>query len=217
MKAKSRLPREEKPGELNMTPMIDVVFQLLIFFMLSMRFRAIEGKLITTLPQDKGLQSSTVLSPELEEVRIILCAAGPNPINIGSNDRYYGESAHRSNKGEHERIEKDPTLCKALVEKNACGELIMTEKNEKSAAANRAVYKNVAAKAKQLDDMRPSTRDPSKAAPIIIDADSEVPYEHVLGVINALREVDISNVEFAGNPRFDLYYGSGQRGQFQRR
>ncbi len=47
-----RVMDEEKPGDLNMTPMIDVVFQLLIFFMLSMHFKEIEGKLITTLPRD---------------------------------------------------------------------------------------------------------------------------------------------------------------------
>ncbi|MEM7235655.1 MAG: biopolymer transporter ExbD, partial [Planctomycetota bacterium] len=45
-------------GELQMTPMIDIVFQLLIFFLLSAKFIALEGQLSSYLPKDKGLSSS---------------------------------------------------------------------------------------------------------------------------------------------------------------
>ncbi|MDQ7778866.1 MAG: biopolymer transporter ExbD [Planctomycetota bacterium] len=40
--------------QLNMTPMIDVIFQLLIFFMCTIRFRTMEGKLQSYLPKDRG-------------------------------------------------------------------------------------------------------------------------------------------------------------------
>ena len=46
-----------------------------------------------------------------------------------------------------------------------------------------------------------------KPAPVIIDADSEVPYEHVIGVVNALKEVNIRKIEFVGNSKFNRYYG----------
>jgi hypothetical protein len=45
--------------------------------------------------------------------------------------------------------------------------------------------------------------------------DGAVPYEHIIGVINALKELGIQNVEFVGNARHERYYGSGQEGQFQ--
>ncbi len=45
--------------ELNMTPMIDVTFQLLIFFIVTMKFRLLEKKLLSHLPTDFGLNNST--------------------------------------------------------------------------------------------------------------------------------------------------------------
>ncbi len=45
-------------AEMQMTPMIDIVFQLLIFFLLSAKFIALEGQLSSYLPKDRGLQSS---------------------------------------------------------------------------------------------------------------------------------------------------------------
>ena len=52
--------------------------------------------------------------------------------------------------------------------------------------------------------------------PIILDADSEVPYEHIIGAVNAIKAAGIDNIEFVGNPRFDAYYGSGSKDQFKK-
>jgi biopolymer transport protein ExbD len=200
---RKRIPEEEKFADLNMTPMIDVVFQLLIFFMLSMHFKEIEGKLLSTLPKDKGLAPSHVLNPELQEVRIVVCAGGDTRM-------------HLHDKGKHEGGDpKDGRMCKVLVEKIDIGELFRTEDKGSARAPNRAIYKGAAQKVSELIAMTPSSRDPGKKAPVILDADSEVPYEHIIGMVNACKEVGIDNVEFAGNPRFDKYYGSGQKGQFQ--
>jgi len=52
--------------ELDLTPMIDVVFLLLIFFMCTLTFVVVEGRLATHLPKDRGPGSETVkdlLSP----------------------------------------------------------------------------------------------------------------------------------------------------------
>ncbi|MCI0342170.1 MAG: biopolymer transporter ExbD [Planctomycetales bacterium] len=58
-----------KPGgpevagpDLNMTPMIDCVFQLLIFFMCATKFKTLEGKLLAYLPKTMGPHN--VPSPE---------------------------------------------------------------------------------------------------------------------------------------------------------
>ena len=61
--AKRKMPEEVENEGADMTPMIDVVFQLLIFFMLTMQFKEIEGKLLSQLPKDKGLAPSHVLQP----------------------------------------------------------------------------------------------------------------------------------------------------------
>ncbi|MBK6942778.1 MAG: biopolymer transporter ExbD [Planctomycetes bacterium] len=49
--------RDEATSEtrMDMTPMIDVTFQLIIFFMCNIKFRMLEGKLQTYLPKDVGV------------------------------------------------------------------------------------------------------------------------------------------------------------------
>lgn len=62
---------EGEKAELKMTPMIDVVFLLLIFFMCATKFKSLEGKLETFLPQDEGLiDDEKDRPPPLEEIRI---------------------------------------------------------------------------------------------------------------------------------------------------
>lgn len=63
-----------------MTPMIDVIFQLMIFFMCSLHFKSLEGKLFSYLPRDKGMSSTSVTDPILEEVRIKLAYSESAPL-----------------------------------------------------------------------------------------------------------------------------------------
>jgi len=44
-------------AELEMTPMIDVTFLLLIFFMCTIKFKSLEGKLAAYLPKGQGLST----------------------------------------------------------------------------------------------------------------------------------------------------------------
>jgi biopolymer transport protein ExbD len=52
---KQRSTADSSCMELNMTPMIDVIFQLLIFFMCSLHFKTLEGKLLSYLPKNGGI------------------------------------------------------------------------------------------------------------------------------------------------------------------
>jgi len=79
--------------ELNMTPMIDVIFQLIIFFMCSIHFKSLEGKLISNLPKYAGETPSHVFIPPIDEVRIKLAYSESSPLmaqvklgNIDFND-----------------------------------------------------------------------------------------------------------------------------------
>jgi len=56
--------------ELEMTPMIDVTFLLLIFFMCTLKFKTLEGKLAAYLPKDVGVNSDD--SEPIEKVEILL-------------------------------------------------------------------------------------------------------------------------------------------------
>ena len=240
-KRKKRSLKEQKAEEPPMTAMIDIIFQLLIFFILTMKIKTVEGKLINQLPKDKGLSSSSSSSPEEQEVRIILCC-----VDDSAADYVREVNRHQNNKGKHEatleaeekanitdtKSRRHPghiianDVCTAWVAKNPIGKLHKTwvcrkghvEDNSLSAqkrvSENLERYAKIAAKAKELYDATPSSRDPNKRAPVILDMDSAIPYEHIIGVINALKEEGIHNIEFVGNSRHSRYYGSGQKGQF---
>ncbi len=198
-----RATEVEAAMDLNMTPMIDVVFQLLIFFMLTMHFKEVEGKLLSQLPKDKGLAPTHVLQPELQEVRIVICAGGDTRM-------------HLHDKGRHEKADKDNNICKVMVEKIDIGEVYKTETNPTRGQHNKGIYQSLGQKTKELQESVPSTKDAARRAPVILDADSEAPYEHIIGAVNACKVNGIDNVEFVGNPRHEKYYGSYQKGQFQR-
>ena len=60
----------EHKFKMDMTPMIDVVFQLMIFFMCTIKFKTLEGKLSAYLPKDVGVNSSD--AEPLEKVDVII-------------------------------------------------------------------------------------------------------------------------------------------------
>lgn len=55
--AKKRRRREAKETEFDLTPMIDVTFQLLIFFILVMKFKEVERRHAARIPTDEGQQN----------------------------------------------------------------------------------------------------------------------------------------------------------------
>ena len=70
-----RIPRRNNSNamQLQMTPMIDVVFQLLIFFVCTTSFQALEQILPTNLATSGGSSSAEVqLDPELMELEDIV-------------------------------------------------------------------------------------------------------------------------------------------------
>ncbi len=52
-----RIGHDETRVELQMTPMIDVVFQLLIFFLFTFKIRPIEGEIAVTMPPPEAGQA----------------------------------------------------------------------------------------------------------------------------------------------------------------
>jgi biopolymer transport protein ExbD len=62
---------QEEEIKQDMTPMIDVVFQLMIFFMCTIKFKTLEGKLMAYLPKDVGV-NPTPSDAKLEKVDIVI-------------------------------------------------------------------------------------------------------------------------------------------------
>jgi len=49
-------------SDMNMTPMIDVVFQLIVVFLCSMKFRTLDQKIEAFLPKDVGLSTAPAVA-----------------------------------------------------------------------------------------------------------------------------------------------------------
>ncbi len=101
--AKRRRNIETLEMEINMTPMIDIVFQLLIFFVMQAKFIEFEGELRSYLPKNRGL-NPTEAPPviDLANVTIFLdwvddgdkgrceaITAGYKPPGGGADQRQY--------------------------------------------------------------------------------------------------------------------------------
>jgi biopolymer transport protein ExbD len=62
---------EENPVAINVTPLVDIIFCLCVFFMISFKFKQLEGKFDSWLPKGKG-SSGSITEGILDEVRVAL-------------------------------------------------------------------------------------------------------------------------------------------------
>jgi len=74
MSALANIAQEE--SKLEMTPMIDVTFLLLIFFMCTIKFKTLEGKLSAYLPKDVGSNTTEAEPKEKVEIQLKVLNAG---------------------------------------------------------------------------------------------------------------------------------------------
>lgn len=61
---------EDNPVNINVVPMVDVIFCLCVFFMCSFKFKELEGKFASWLPKNKGNQ--TAVAETIEEIRVAM-------------------------------------------------------------------------------------------------------------------------------------------------
>src|SRR5262245_29481159 len=62
---------EENPVAINVTALVDIIFCLCVFFMISFKFKQLEGKFDSWLPRNKGSQGMP-LGAVIQEVRVAL-------------------------------------------------------------------------------------------------------------------------------------------------
>jgi biopolymer transport protein ExbD len=77
-----RIPEPKKP---DFTPMIDVTFLLLIFFIVTLKFATIEGAFDSALPKDRGSGPS---NEQIEKVDLLVYVADPGElVTVGKASR----------------------------------------------------------------------------------------------------------------------------------
>ncbi len=167
---------DQPDRELAVTPMIDVVFLLLIFFLLASRFKSTEGEIKSYLPKDRG-PGETPYVIDLAEVRIKLLwldkAGRPTTdpdvgrVVLKVNDHVYPTRlVHDTVTRRNETVPRWEVLLDFLRECNA------------------------------------SYRGSSpKGQPVIIDARPVVPWKHVVSTLDRCIQADLEDITFAAPER----------------
>ena len=70
--AGAQMDEGENPIAINVTALVDIIFCLCVFFMISFKFKQIEGKFDTWLPKNKGSEGAGSTSDILKEIRVAL-------------------------------------------------------------------------------------------------------------------------------------------------
>ncbi|MBI4245398.1 MAG: biopolymer transporter ExbD [Planctomycetes bacterium] len=198
---KPEIPPEAVVDQPKMTPFIDIVFQLLIFFMLTMKFIKEEGHILQQLPKDKGLQASAA-TIEPKEVRIYVCA----DIDQKFEGHVDAKISHPQRVERMKVDEKKPVgnICYIWLQleyrQKKVYSMFRTKDDKSKKQHNRDVYRSMCENAIQIQETLKATA--TRTPPIIIDADGQVPYEHVFGLISYLSAKGIKQVELAGNRKF---------------
>ena len=66
-----KLPAIQEAG-LNMTPMIDIVFQLILFFLFNLRFRSLDWRIESQLPKDRGIVATNQIVDPIPAIKVSL-------------------------------------------------------------------------------------------------------------------------------------------------
>jgi biopolymer transport protein ExbD len=66
-----KMPKTDEAA-LNMTPMIDIVFQLILFFLFNLRFKSLEYRIETSLPKDRGLAATPQMVQDIPNIKVTL-------------------------------------------------------------------------------------------------------------------------------------------------
>jgi len=161
--------------ELELTPMIDIVFLLLIFFMVATKFKSSEGMIKCFLPKNRG-QGTGTPTIDLNEVRI-KCL-------------WYDGAGRATDADEGYVVLK---IGDELF--NSAGEIESASIPEKSPVWPALYTKLVAFR----DGYK---GDGEEGLPVIIDARKQVPTRFVVLVLNEVVRAQITDVTFAA-PEID--------------
>ena len=169
-----RIAKEE--SRLEMTPMIDVTFLLLIFFMCTIKFKTLEGKLAAYLPKDVGVNPSEAQDP-LEAIQLRLelvregtrldprSAAEANSLDPARVAPWAGHGRFVFGTDRSVRLRLGPNSLSSLEELETRLELLFAA-------------------------------DPER--PVKIDARAGVIYEDVVGAVDRLLTVGFTDITFVG-------------------
>ena len=164
--------------ELEMTPMIDVTFLLLIFFMCTIKFKTLEGKLAAYLPKDVGVNTSQ--AEPIEKVEILIKVLQPG--------------TRLDPKSAHQKKSRDPRLVAPWNGDPGSRFVYGTDRVLEYRIGPRKTQsldelRERLIKAHKADDERPATIDPRKGTV----------YEDVVAVLDQALIAKFEEITFVGS------------------
>ena len=177
--AKRKREIEIEDIDMDMTPMIDIVFNLLIFFMCATKFRTAEGMIEAFLPKNRG-QSSGTPQIDLNEVRIKLL--------------WYDRSGAPTNV---KNVNEGGCVVLKVGDDlfNNAGEFEDYTHKGRNLPEMSPVW--AALHKKLLDFKAGYSGSGEKGLPVIIDARKQVPTKYVISTLNEVVRAGIQDVTFA--------------------
>jgi hypothetical protein len=172
-----RLPSVEETT-MNMTPMIDIVFQLIVFFLLTLRFSAPEYRIESQLPKDRGLAATPQFVSDLQAIKV----------KLFRKDKDQGEKAYTKVKIGNDWETKLPT---GLWTGRA-------EADEPRLREYEKVYAQIAAKVKE--EWAKQGNDPEVKGEIAAPPPDggAVPHGDVVRVLDVFLTLGLTQVNFEG-------------------
>lgn len=181
MSKRKRSAREgDSELEINMTPMIDIVFQLLIFFVLTAKFIKFEGELLSYLPKDRGTNAGD--PQDLVEPLIIFLRWQGDPVTgkcVAITTNYQppeGGVVKRYTFPEVDPRQQDPAA--------------VWPTNER-VKYNHPSFANIKAYMEHRQGIRQSTG--SGKFPVTINFDDRVPVQMVVNLLDICQQLKITD------------------------
>ena len=165
--------------KLELTPMIDVTFLILIFFMCTLKFKTLEGKLVSYLPTDKGL-STAQAAIEFEDAEIIM--------KIPQAD-----------------WDKAPMAREVIFLKNGSNTPFGRSRSMIMADGGRTFVGFDLDPPSTLDDVMTFLREVRKNSPeskAKINAYARTPHAYVVHVLNMMIEAEFTDISYSGIPTY---------------
>ena len=184
-------------AEMDMTPMIDIVFQLLIFFLLSAKFIALEGQLSSYLPKDRGLQAS-FSKIEPDEVMFFLEWVA-DPVNdktgrVRCQTINYKPSPGAASGQDHEFESQDATVDR--IEYGPDRRLVQYGEGIDMPGYHIPNFTNIEDYLNFRHGLY-ETKGSGKSIPVTINVSDNVPMQMVANIVDICTRIGITNVTIA--------------------
>jgi biopolymer transport protein ExbD len=162
----------------DMTPMIDVTFLLLIFFIVTLKFKTLEGRLDSNLPKDMGTMNTTV--EEIEKVDIVIMVGSPGQLMPDKSTQSPSFPQGRLN------------MFRGRILKISVGTTVFQVRTD--VLDPEGLFADLAKLRRALTGID------REETPVTLDAREAVVYGDIIGILDLIIDEEFKKVSFTGAP-----------------